>query len=354
MGEEPWDPDHCRVGFGKLGRTAVDLYTLKNQNGLSVQITDYGATVTAVWVPDREGELDDIVLGFATLEGYLANTAFLGATVGRFANRIRDAQFELDGRRYTLAANDPPHHLHGGERGFDKVLWRAEPFESQEGSGLRLSYTSKAGEEGYPGTVQAVTRYVLTHANELKVDMEATTDQPTLVNLAHHTYWNLAGKAAPPILDHELTLYASNFTPGDPVVPTGVVQPVHGTPFDFTTGKPIGRDLKAVGGKPIGYDHNFVVDGEPSALRPVARVRHPASGRVLTLQANQPGLQFYSGNFLDGSLQGKAGPYLQYTGFCLETQKFPNSINVPAWRDEVILRPGMTYRHSMVHHFSVE
>ncbi|HET9954899.1 MAG TPA: aldose epimerase family protein [Polyangiaceae bacterium] len=332
----------------------MELYTLKNRNGLTVQVTNYGATVTSVLVPDRNGTFDDIVLGFDHLDAYLTNGAFLGATVGRVANRIRNAKFELDEKTYSLAANDPPHHLHGGKQGFDKVLWSAAPFDSPEGPGLRLTYAAKDGEEGYPGNVQVSTIYTLSHDDELRVEMEASTDQTTLVNLAHHTYWNLAGKAAPPVLDHELTLFASNFTPGDPVVPTGVVEPVQGTPFDFTRGKPIGKDLKAVGGNPVGYDHNFVVDGDPHTLRPVARVREPRSGRVMTLDANQPGVQFYSGNFLDGSLKGKAAHYQQYTGFCLETQKFPNSVNVPAWREEAILRPGQVYKHLMIHRFRSE
>ncbi|MFZ5897237.1 MAG: aldose epimerase family protein [Myxococcota bacterium] len=343
-----------KAAFGKHEDKDVELYTLTNKNGLVLKATTYGAAVTELWVPDRSGKLGDVVIGFDTLEGYETGTGFFGATVGRVANRIRNAKFTLEGKAYTLAASDPPHHLHGGKKGWDKVVWTAETFESPEGPAVVFTYASKDGEEGYPGNVTAKTTYTLTHKNEFKVLMEASTDKTTLVNMAHHTYWNLGGFTSGPILEQELTLHADSYTPGDPVVPTGAVKAVKGTPFDFTTGKPIGRDLAAVGGKPIGYDHNFVVNGDPHTLRPVARLRDPKSGRVLTLEADQPGVQFYSGNFLDGKAKGKGTSYAQYTGLCLETQKFPNSINVPAWKDEVILRPGQAYKHTMIHRFSVE
>ncbi|MFO7178833.1 MAG: aldose epimerase family protein [Pseudomonadota bacterium] len=345
-----------RSDFGTVDGKAVDLYTLINRNGAVLKVTTYGAIVTELHVPDRDGKLADVVLGFDTVDGYLKHNVFLGATVGRVANRIRGAKFKLDGKEYKVAANDGPHHLHGGVRGWDKVVWSAEPLpEGPDGPALRLTYVSPDGEEGYPGTVTATTIYTLTHGNELRVDMEATTDRPTLVNMAHHSYWNLGGHDSGPITDHELELYADKYTPGDPMVPTGEIKSVKGTPFDFLVKKPIGRDLAAVGGKPAGYDHNFVVNGDPNSLRPVARLSHPKSGRVLQIEANQPGVQFYTGNFLDGSAQGKGGAvYAQYGGLCLETQKFPNAINVPAWREQVILRPGQTYRHTMVHRFSVE
>jgi aldose 1-epimerase len=213
---------------------------------------------------------------------------------------------------------------------------------------------SKDGEEGYPGTVTARTTYTLTNTNELRVEMHATTDKTTLVNMAHHSYWNLAGFAAGTITDHELTLHAAEYTPGDPMVPTGQLRKVAGTPFDFTTMKPLGKDLDKTGGKPVGYDHNYVVSGDPNALRPVARLKDPKSGRVLTLEADQPGVQLYTGNFLDGSLTGKGAKYVQYAGVCLETQKFPNSINVPAWQSQVVLEPGQTYKHVMIHRFTAE
>jgi aldose 1-epimerase len=340
--------------FGRQGDTAVQLYTLSNRNGLITRITNYGAIVTELHVPDRNGRLADVVLGFEGLDGYLAGHPYFGAIVGRVANRIMNAEFTLEGARYRLAANDNPHHLHGGTKGWDKVVWTARAADTPDGPSIELTYTSKDGDEGYPGTVTARTVYTLTHDNELKVEMEASTDRTTLVNMAHHSYWNLAGHDSGTILDHELMLNADRYTPGTPMVPDGRVLPVAGTPFDFTTAKPIGRDLKAAGGMPTGYDHNFVVNGEPDQLRPVARLKDPTSGRVMTLAANQPGVQFYSGNFLDGSHKGKDATYVQYAGLCLETQKFPNAINIPQWQDQVILRPGQPYRHIMIHTFSTE
>jgi len=347
-------PPTTAAAFGKLGDTPVQIYTLTNKNGLVARITNYGATLTELHVPDRAGTLADVVLGFDDLDGYRKGTAYFGAIVGRVANRIMNASFELEGQRYSLAANDRPHHLHGGRTGWDKVIWNARPVDTADGPALELTYVSKDGEEGYPGTVTARTVYTLTSKNELKVEMDATTDKTTLVNMAHHSYWNLGGYDSGTILDHELMLNADQYTPGTPMVPDGRVVSVKGTPFDFTSAKAVGRDLKQAGGKPIGYDHNFVVNGVPNQLRPVARLRDPKSGRVMTVAADQPGVQFYTGNFLDGSAKGKGATYGQYAALCLETQKFPNAINVPAWRDQVILRPGQMYRHLMVHTFSVE
>jgi len=347
-------PPTTAAAFGKLGDTPVQIYTLTNKNGLVARITNYGATLTELHVPDRAGTLADVVLGFDDLDGYRKGTAYFGAIVGRVANRIMNASFELEGQRYSLAANDRPHHLHGGRTGWDKVIWNARPVDTADGPALELTYVSKDGEEGYPGTVTARTVYTLTSKNELKVEMDATTDKTTLVNMAHHSYWNLGGYNSGTILDHELMLNADQYTPGTPMVPDGRVVSVKGTPFDFTSAKAVGRDLKQAGGKPIGYDHNFVVNGVPNQLRPVARLRDPKSGRVMTVAADQPGVQFYTGNFLDGSAKGKGATYGQYAALCLETQKFPNAINVPAWRDQVILRPGQMYRHLMVHTFSVE
>jgi aldose 1-epimerase len=344
-----------KAPYGKVGAENVELYTLKNANGLVMKVATYGAIITELHVPDKAGKSADIVLGFDTLDGYVQGNPYFGATVGRVANRIRNAKFKLEGKEYTLAANNKPHHLHGGDKGWDKVVWAAEASETSDGPQIRLTYVSKDGDEGYPGTVTARATYTLTNKNELRVDMEATTDKATLVNMAHHTYWNLAGHDSGSIADHELTLFADKYTPGDPMVPTGAIKPVKGTPFDFTAPKLIGKDLKAAGGTPIGFDHNFVVNGDPSAMRPTARLRDPKSGRVLTIEANQPGIQFYSGNFLDGTKTGKAGvAYAQYGGLCLETQKFPNAINVPAWRDQVVLQPGQTYTHTMIHRFTNE
>ena len=341
--------------FGKLGTTDVQLYTLTNARGLVARITNYGAIVTELHVPDRAGRLADVVLGFDSVDQYVKSNPYFGAVVGRVANRIMNARFDLDGRSFALEPNDKPHHLHGGTRGWDKVIWTANPLEAAEGPALELTYVSKDADGGYPGTVRARTVYTLTNRNELKVEMEASTDATTLVNMAHHTYWNLAGHGSGTILDHELILYADQYTPGTPMVPDGRIVPVAGTPFDFTTAKSIGKDLQRTGGKPIGYDHNFVVRGEPGRLRPVARLDDPKSGRVMTISSDQPGVQFYTGNFLDGSIRGKGGAtYVQHAGLCLETQKFPNAINIPAWRDQVILRPGQTYRHVMIHAFSVD
>ncbi len=340
--------------YGKFGNDDVELHTLTNKSGLVLKIATYGAMITEFHVPDRNGKLADIVLGYDDFEGYRTATTFFGAIVGRVANRIGHARFQLEGKEYRVAATDGDHHLHGGVKGFDKVVWQAEPLELVDGPALRLRYVSKDGEEGYPGTVTATTTYTLTQQNELKVVMEAETDATTIVNLAHHSYWNLGGPGSGLITDHELMLYADQYTPGEELVPTGEIAPVKGTPFDFTRPKPIGRDLAAVGGTPVGYDHNFVVNGAPTALRPVARVKDPKSGRVMTLMADQPGVQLYSGNFLKGKTRGKGTLHAQYSGFCLETQKFPNAINIPGWKEQVILRPGQRYEHTMIHGFSAE
>jgi len=347
----PSPPPIQKAPFGKVDGKPVDIYTLTNARGLIAKITNYGAIVTELRVPDRSGKLGDVVLGFDNVDDYVRRSPYFGATVGRVANRIKDASFVLDGKTYKLNANNAPNHLHGGSKGWDKVIWTAEPKATKAGPSLKLTYVSPDGDEHYPGTVTAAVTYTLTNDNELRVEMQATTDRPTLINMAHHTYWNLAGGGT--ILDHELTIPADSYTPGDPV-PDGTVRPVKGTPFDFTVAKPIGRDLKAAGGKPVGYDHNWIVNGAPHAPRLIARLKDPRSGRVMTIVADQPGVQFYTGNFMDGSNRGKGVPQVQYAGLCLESQKFPNSINVPAWRNEVILKPGETYKHTMIHKFTVE
>ena len=343
-----------KTSFGSADGKNVDLYTLSNGNGLVAKVTTYGAILTSLEVPDRDGQPADVVLGCDELAGYLGGSAYLGATVGRVGNRIRNATFELEGRRFVVAANNGDHHLHGGAKGWDKVVWSAEAMETAEGPSLRLGHVSPDGEEGYPGTVTATCLYTLAR-NELRVEMLATTDAVTLVNIVHHSYWNLGGHASGPITDHALTIFAQSYTPADPIVPTGEVASLRGTPFDFTSPKRVGQDLTAAGGDPVGYDHNWIIDGQPNAIRPVARLADPKSGRVLSLEADQPGLQFYSGNYLDGALRGKGGhAYVRNAGLCLETQAFPNAINVPAWRDQVILRPGTTYRHVMIHRFTAE
>jgi len=342
-----------KAAFGKVNGKTVDVYTLTNANGLVLKVLSYGATITELHVPDRNGKLADVVLGYRKLEDYLDGKSYFGSVVGRVANRIRNAQFTLEGETYRLAANNPPNHLHGGKVGWDKVLWKAEPREGADGPALELSYTSPDGEEGYPGTVQVKTTYTLTNKNELRVSMTATTDKVTLVNTAQHAYWNLAGQGAGTILDHELVLHADRYTPGDPT-PTGEVKAVKGTPFDFTTGKAIGKHLQAAGGTPLGFDLNYVVNGEPDKLRPVARLKDPKSGRVLTVEADQPGVQFYSGNFLDGTTIGKSGHlYRQGDAIALEPQIFPDTPNQPRL-GSARLAPGEQYRNVIVYKFFVE
>jgi aldose 1-epimerase len=338
--------------FGKVGDQEVSLYTLRNTNGLILKVTNYGTIVTEFHVPDRDGKFADVVLGFENIEGYLAGNPYFGATAGRVANRIANAKFKLDNKWYKLAANNKPHHLHGGEKGFDKVVWSAETQETAEGPSILFRYLSKDGEEGYPGNLNARVTYTLTNSNEFRVEMSATSDAPTIVNLAHHSYWNLGGFNSGPITEHELTINADEYTPGAP--PQGSVRKVKGTPFDFTAPKVIGKDLKAAGGTPIGFDHNWIVRGDANQMRQVAKLKDPKSGRVMTIEADQPGVQFYSGNYLDGKTTGKGVAYAQYTGLCLETQKYPNAINLPAWQNQVILRPDGEYKHKMVHRFSVE
>ncbi len=341
--------------YGEHDGKAITLYTLTNKNGLVLKAINYGAIITELSVPDADGKLGDIVQGYDSLAAYVEKTPYFGATIGRVANRIGKATFKLEGKQYKLAANDGENHLHGGEKGWDKVVWSADAKDTEDGPQIVFKYTSPDGEEGYPGTVEAAVVYTLTNDNELKVEMKATTDKTTLVNMAHHSYWNLAGHDSGTIQDHELTIHADKYTPAPGLIPNGQVKAVKGTPFDFTEPKLIGKDLKAAGGDPIGFDHNWVINGEANELRPIAKLKHPGTGRVLTLSADQPGLQFYSGNFLDGSLKGKGGyAYPQYSGLCLESQKIPNSVNVPAWRNEVILKPGEEYSHTMVHKFTVE
>jgi aldose 1-epimerase len=345
-----------KVKWGEVDGKEIDLYTLTNTNGLIVKITNYGATVVELDVPDRKGAMGDVVVGHDNLADLVKQTLYFGATVGRVGNRIANAQFELDGNRYRPAANNRPRHLHGGQKGWDKVVWDAEAMETPNGPAVKLAYLSKDGEEGYPGTVNAATTYTLTNDNELRVEMEATTDRATPINMVHHTYWNLHGGPEEDIQNHELTLYADEYTPGMP--PQGTVVRVAGTPFDFTKPKPVGRDLKAAdcpgAGAPVGYDSNWIVNGDPETLRPVAKLRDPKSGRVMTVEANQPGVQFYSGIFMDGSTSGKGRVHTRYGGLCIETQKFPNAINVPAWKKDTVLKPGQTYKHVMVHKFTAE
>jgi aldose 1-epimerase len=349
-----------KAPFGKVDGQDVDLYTLTNKNGLVMKVTNYGVIITEFWAPDRNGKLADIVGGYENVDSYVKATPYFGTTVGRVANRIKNAEFKLEGKAYKLAANNGVHHLHGGKKGWDKVIWTAAPGGTAEDPAVTFTYVSKDGEENYPGTVTAKVTYTLTSKNEFKVDMEATTDKTTIVNPAHHSYWMLQGIGNGGIKDQILSINATKYTPGKvfapgtDAVPDGTVKPVAGTPFDFTKPKAIGKDLEAAGGKPIGFDHFWVVEGEPRAMRPVAVLKDPKSGRVLTLEADQPGIQFYAGIFLDGSITGKGVKYNQYDALCLETHAFVNAINVPAWKDSVILKPGQTYTQHMNHKFSVE
>jgi aldose 1-epimerase len=349
-----------KAPYGKVDGKDVELYTLTNPKGLVMKVTNYGVIITEFWAPDRNGKLADIVGGYENVDGYVKKTPYFGTTVGRVANRIKNAQFTLEGKTYKLAANNGPHHLHGGIKGWDKVIWPATPGGTPTDPAVTFTYLSKDGEEGYPGNVNAKVTYTLTSNNELKVDMEATTDKTTIVNMAHHSYWMLQGIGNGGIKDQILQIRAEKYTPGKvskpgaDAVPDGTIKPVAETPFDFRAPKAIGKDLDKVGNKPLGYDHFWIVDGDPKAMRPVATLKDPKSGRVLTLEADQQGVQFYAGIFLDGTITGKGVKYNQYDGLCLETHAFVNAIDVPAWKDSVILKPGQTYKQAMVHRFTTE
>jgi aldose 1-epimerase len=345
-----------KADFGKTpGGTAVQIFTLTNEHGLEARISTYGGAVVSLKTPDRAGKMADIVLGFDSLEGYL-NPAepYFGALIGRYGNRIGHAKFTLNGKQYTLPVNNGENTLHGGNKGFDKVVWT--PRELPDG-GLELTYTSKDGEEGFPGTLKTTVEYHLTAANELKIDYTATTDKDTVLNLTNHSYWNLKGAGNGTILDHVLTIKASKFTPVDSgLIPTGELKPVAGTPFDFTTPPVVGarieqKDEQLKLGN--GYDHNFVLDRSGSGLSLAARVEEPASGRVMEVETTEPAVQFYTGNFLDGTLKGKGGHvYQQRAALCLETQHYPDSPNKPSF-PTTVLKAGQTYKSTTVYRFSV-
>ncbi len=333
------------------GRT-VNLYTLKNANGMTVKITNYGGIVTELMVPDGSGRLGDIVLGFDNLKEYLAGDPYFGALIGRYGNRIAKGKFTLDGKAYSLATNNNGNHLHGGIKGYDKVVWSASEVRSPEGVGLKLNYLSKDGEEGYPGNLNITVVYLLTPMNELKIDYAATADRPTPVNLTHHSYFNLAGAGKGTILDHEVMLNADAYTVVDAsLIPTGEIRKVSGTPFDFTKPKTIGAEISKVEG---GYDHNFVLTRKAYGLQMAARVYDPTSARLMEVWTTEPGLQFYTGNFLDGSIKGKCGlVYPKNGGFCLEAQHYPDSPNHPEF-PSTILNPGATYRQQTVYRFDIK
>jgi aldose 1-epimerase len=346
--------------FGALpdGRR-VEVFTFKNAAGIEVRAMTYGAIILSLRVPDRRGQLDDIVLGYDTAAEYVTNkTTYFGAAVGRYANRIARGRFALDGHTYQLATNDGPNHLHGGKKGFNAVMWRGEPFEDTRGTGVVFTYTSRDGEEGYPGTLNARVTYTLTDKNELIFDFHATTDAPTVVNLAQHSYFNLAGHGTREVLDHELELVADRYTPvDDTLIPTGELASVDGTPFDFRRSTRIGARIsddhvQLRYGR--GYDHNWVLTRPGEGLQPAAKVTERSTGRTMQIATTEPGLQFYAGNFLDGSNVGKAGRvYRHRTGFCLETQHYPDSPNKPHF-PSTVLRPGHEYQSRTVLTFGTE
>jgi len=338
--------------FGRLpDGTAVEAYTLTNTNGLKAKLMTYGATLVSLDLPDRNGAFADCVLGYDTLDGYLKNSPYFGSIVGRYGNRIAKGQFVLNGRTYTLAKNNGENHLHGGLKGFDKVVWAAESFQEGNGVGVKFTYLSKDGEEGYPGNLNVAVIYLLTNDDELRIDYEATTDKPTVVNLTHHSYFNFTGGMRD-ILGHELMLAADRYTPvDDGLIPTGELAPFGDSPMGFASSTAIGARIAEVKG---GYDHNYVLPSGGGAMALAARVAEPESGRIMEITTDQPGIQFYSGNFLDGTITGKGGHvYNKHWGFCLETQHFPDSPNQPKF-PSTALKPGEVYRTHTVHKFSVK
>ena len=323
------------------GGEDVYLFTLKNNHGVEVSITNFGGAITSIMAPDRNGTFGDVVLGYDTLDDYVKNPRYLGALIGRYANRIAGGKFSLNGVEYQLAQNNGANHLHGGTKGFDKRVWTA----TTKADGVRLEYFSKDGEENYPGNLHVAVDYVLNDENELHIYYEATTDKDTIANLTNHSYFNLAGHGSGDILGHNLTLHAGSFTPvSENLIPTGEIRSVDETRMDFRPGRVIGEG---------GYDHNFVLnDWKPGVIRPVARLSEPNSGRVMEVLTTQPGIQFYSGNFLDGSLVGKGGVrYQKYAALCLETQHFPDSPNQPNFPNTV-LRAGERFKEATIYRFT--
>ena len=340
--------------FGKTPEgEQVELYTLTNSKGMEVSVMTYGGIIVSLKTPDRAGRLADVVLGFGNLDGYLKGHPYFGAIIGRYGNRIAKGRFTLDGVTYKLARNNGENHLHGGIKGFDKVVWKAREAGPQS---LELSYLSKDGEEGYPGNLSVTVTYTLTEAGELKIDYQATTDKPTVLNLTNHSYFNLAGQGEGDVLGHQVMIMADRFTPVDAgLIPTGELRAVDGTPFDFRMPRAIGERINAADeqlklGK--GYDHNFVLSGAAGTLRQAARVVEPKSGRVMEVFTTEPAMQLYTGNFLDGTITGKGGKVYQHRyGFCMETQHYPDSPNQAAF-PSVVLRPGGRYQTTTVYKFS--
>jgi len=347
-----------RRGFGKApGGAAVEIYLLRNKNGIEADITNYGATLVSLKAPDRSGKFADVVLGYDHLDGYLNDKAYFGATIGRYANRIAKGKFTLAGKTYELARNNGNNSLHGGAVGFNKRVWAAKNVSGAKAPAVEFSYVSPDGEEGYPGNLRVQVVYSLSDNNELRIEYSATTDKDTVINLTNHAYFNLAGEGTGDILGHELTLDADQFTPiTEALVPTGELRSVKGTPFDFTRATAIGArinqdDQQLQFGK--GYDHNFVLSGRQGGSPALAAEAYePGSGRALRVLTTEPGIQFYSGNFLDGSIHGKRGkPYNYRSGFCLETQHFPDSPNHPAF-PSTVLKPGQLFHSITIYKFS--
>ncbi|MGE5581045.1 MAG: aldose epimerase family protein [Bacillota bacterium] len=332
------------------GKTAF-LYTLSNSKGMTIKITNYGGIITSILAPGLNGKMADVVLGFNTFGEYLSGHPYFGAIIGRYGNRIARGRFSLNGKEYKLATNDGPNHLHGGLAGFDKKIWEAAEISNPQEAGVKLSYLSKDGEEGYPGNLAVVVEYLLNDRNELTIRYQATTDKPTVINLTNHSYFNLAGEGSGNILNHQLTLNADHYTEvAEGLIPTGELRPVKASPLDFTVAKAIGAEIAKVEG---GYDHNYVLNKKPNELSQAAKVYEPISGRTMEVFTTEPGIQFYTGNFLDGANKGKAGKsYGKHAAFCLETQHFPDSPNHPEF-PSTILNPGDTYHQATVYKFSV-
>jgi aldose 1-epimerase len=342
--------------FGEADGQRVSLYTLTNRRGVEAKITNYGATVVSLKVPDRRGRFADVLLGYDTLEAYRQSTFYIGPVIGRYANRIAKGRFTLNGREYALAVNNGENHLHGGLKGFDKVVWRARPLETRGGASLELTYLSRDGEEGYPGNLSAKVVYTLTESNELRIDYSATTDKDTIVNLTNHAYFNLAGQGAGDILKHRLSINADRFTPADEKsIPTGELRSVAGTPFDFRRATEIGARIEADDEQlkfGRGYDHTFVINGRAGTLRRAATASDPSTGRVMEVWTTEPGVQLYTGNYLESAMVGKDGKtYAPRHGFCLETQHFPDSPNKPNFPSPV-LRKGGRYNSTTIYKFS--
>ncbi len=348
-----------KESFGEFDGIKADIYTLTNANQVEIKITNYGGIVTSIKLPDKNGKFDDVALGYDNLQAYINNSPYFGCIVGRYGNRIGGARFALDGEEFTLAKNDGENNLHGGLRGFDKVLWNAEPATGEDSVSLKLNYLSRDGEEGFPGNLDVTVTYTLANDNSFHIDYLATTDKTTVVNLTNHTYWNFAGEGSGDVLKHELMLNADSFTPVERgLIPTGEIMYVENTPMDFRKATAIGDRIESdyeqlkLG---RGYDHNWVLNTkEKDKPGLAATIYEPNSGRFMEIFTTEPGIQFYSGNFLDGSITGKSGKaYGTRNGFCLETQHFPDSPNKPGFSSPV-LKPGETYKTTTVHKFSVK